>query len=87
MIDAKTRDKVARSEVVSLHLRRLAKRADPENGYLLSLAEFIDVHQTTISAWVAQGYVPLFQVRKMQKKFGRKHVPLNELCPEEFRSV
>lgn len=87
MTPVKSRDSMTRQELVSHHLRRLAKRVDPANGLLLKLAEHIDVHQTTLSAWTAQGYVPLFQVRKMQKKFGRKHVPLAELCPEEFRSV
>ena len=87
MTPEKPRDSLTRSEIVSNRLRKLAKLADLDNGYLKILADRLDVHQTTISAWIAQGYVPVFQVRKLQRRFGKRHAPLDELCPPEFRSV
>lgn len=87
MTPVKPRDSLTRSEIVSNRLRKLAKLADLDNGYLKVLADRLDVHQTTISAWIAQGYVPMFQVRKLQRRFGNRSAPLDELCPEEFRSV
>ena len=87
MLDAKTRETMTRNELISHHMRRLALIADPVNGHLSKLADHIEVHATTISAWIAQGYVPWFQCKKIQKRFGRKLVPLDELCPEEFRSA
>jgi hypothetical protein len=87
MTPEKHREKPTRQEIVSNRLRKLAKLADLDNGYLKVLADRLDVHQTTISAWIAQGYVPVFQVRKLQRRFGKRCAPLDELCPEEFRSV
>lgn len=86
MLDEKTRVSMTRKELVSHHLRVLALRVDPVNGYLTSLAEELDVHTTTLSAWISQGYVPLFQCRKMQKKFGRRFVDLDDLCPAQYRN-
>lgn len=87
MLDAKTRESLSRSDLVSHHLRVLALLADPRNGLLKNLADKIPVHPTTLSTWIEQGYVPLFQCRKLQKLFGKKKVPLDELCPEEFRNA
>jgi hypothetical protein len=85
MLDAKTRDSMSRKDLVSHHLRVLALQVDPRTGLLNRLAEELDVHPVTLSAWIAQGYVPWFQCKKLQKRFGRKLVPLDDLCPEEFR--
>jgi hypothetical protein len=85
MLDAKARESMTRSEVVSYYLRTCALRVDPRYGYLTSLAEEIGVHVTTLSAWIEKGYVPHFQVKKLIKRFGRKVVSLDDLCPESFR--
>jgi hypothetical protein len=66
-------------------LRLLALHADPRNGHLTVLAEEINVHPTTISVWIDKGFVPEFQCRKLVKRFGKKRVPLDDLCPEENR--
>lgn len=86
MIDATTRETMTRTQLVSYHLRLLALNLDPETGHLTKLAEEIEVHPTTLSSWIAQGYVPYFQFKKLRKRFGKKMVPLDDLCPEEFRS-
>lgn len=89
MLDQKTRDSLTYSELVSHHLRRLALLVDPASGHLSALAETINVHPTTLSTWIAQGYVPLFQVaklQKLQKNFDNKPIPTDELCAEQFRS-
>jgi hypothetical protein len=85
MLDAKARDALSRTDLVSYCLRLLALNVDPGNGHLTKLAEAIDVHPTTVSAWIGQGYVPMFQCKKLQKRFGQKAVPLDDLCPHEFR--
>jgi hypothetical protein len=87
MLDAKTRDSMSRNDLVSHHLRRLALIADPTKGRLTWLAEELDVHTVTVSTWIAQGYVPMFQCKKLQKRFGKKAVPLDDLCPEEYRNT
>lgn len=86
MLDQQARVSLTRKELVSYHLRTLALRVDPLNGHLVRLADELDVHPTRLTAWVTQGYVPMFQVRKMQKRFGKKHVLADELCPPEYRS-
>ena len=78
---------MTRKEKVSFHLRTLALRIDPRNGHLQSLADEIGVHSTRMTAWINQGYVPMFQVRKLQKRFGEDHVPVDELCPPEYRNA
>jgi hypothetical protein len=87
MLDASTRVSMTRQELVSHHLRSLALRVDPVYGQLKMLAADIDVHTTTLSAWIAQGYVPEFQVRKMLRRYGKKYVILDDLCPVEYRNA
>lgn len=76
---------MTRSEIVSWHLRRMARKVDPENGLLSRLAEEIEVHPTTVSDWIAQGYLPSFQVKKLHRRFG-KLAPMDDLCPAEHRA-
>lgn len=87
MLDAKTRETLSRNDLVSHHLRVLALIVDPRKGQLNRLAEAIEVHPTTLSTWIEQGYVPLFQCKKMERRFGKKKVLVDELCPEEFRNA
>lgn len=75
---------LSRSEIVSYHLRRMAKKADPVNGWLMVLADDLEVHPTTISDWIAQGYIPQHQCKRLHKRFG-KLAPFDELCPLENR--
>jgi hypothetical protein len=85
MLDATARASMTRSEIVSYYLRLIALRVNPRTGHLTALAEELGVHPTTISAWIDKGYVPEFQVKKLVKRFGKKTVSLDELCPPEFR--
>lgn len=71
---------MSRSDIVRAHLLRMAKRVDPDAGLLQNLAAAIDVHPTTISDWIAQGYIPHFQCKKLHKRFG-KLAPVDDLCP------
>lgn len=87
MLDQQTRVSMTRKELVSYHLRTLALLLDPRNGHLSKLAAEISVHSTRVTAWINQGYVPLFQVRKLEKRFGKKNVPSDELCPPEYRNL
>lgn len=75
---------MSRSEIVAYHLRRMAKRIDPITAHYVKLAEEIGVHQTTMSDWIAQGYVPHFQCKKLHRRFG-KLAPLDDLCPVSHR--
>lgn len=86
MQEVQKRVSMTRQELVAFHLRTLALRVDPRNGHLSKLADEISVHSTRVTAWINQGYVPMFQVRKLQKMFGKKHVPVDELCPPEHRA-
>jgi hypothetical protein len=86
MLDAKTRDSLSRKDLISHHLRLLALIVDPPKGELVSLADDIGVHAATLSAWISQGYVPWFQCKKLQKRFGKKMVPFDDLCPAEYRN-
>lgn len=81
----KPREEMTRNELVSFILRQCALLCDPKHGHLKSLAAVIDAHEVTLSVWIGQGYVPEHQVRKLQKKFGKKNAPLDDLCPVEFR--
>jgi hypothetical protein len=81
----KPREEMTRQEIVSFALRQCALLCDPKHGHLKSLAAVIDAHEVTLSVWIGQGYVPEHQVRKLQKKFGKKNAPLDDLCPVEFR--
>lgn len=81
----KPRDEMTRQEIVSLVLRQCALLCDPRHGHLKSLADALEVHEVTVSVWIGQGYVPEHQIRKLQKKFGKKNAPIDDLCPVEFR--
>lgn len=80
----KPRDEMTRTELVSYILRSCALLVDPRLGLLRSLAETLEVHEVTVSAWIAQGYVPQHQALKLNKRFG-EHAPVDDLCPAEFR--
>lgn len=86
MLDTKIREGLSRNDLVSHHLRVLALIVDPPRGHLTNLADAIGVHVTTLSAWIAQGYVPWFQCKKLVKRFGKKTVVLDDLCPDEYRN-
>ena len=81
----KSRDEMTRQELISFILRNCALMCDPRYGRLKALAEAIDTHEVTVSVWISQGYVPEHQVRKLQKRFGKKSAPIDDLCPVEFR--
>lgn len=81
----KPREEMSRQEIVSFVLRQCALLCDPRHGHLKTLAAEIDAHEVTLSVWINQGYVPLHQCQKLQKKFGKKNAPLDDLCPVEFR--
>lgn len=87
MLDTKARGALSRNDLISHHLRVMALVVDPRKGELVKLADEIPVHPATLSAWIAQGYVPYFQCKKLLKRFGKKLVVMDELCPEEFRNV
>jgi hypothetical protein len=72
VLDQKTLEALTPSEKVSHAMRVLALNVDPAEGKLSALADEIGVHPATISAWIAGGYVPEFQVEKLEKRFGRK---------------
>lgn len=84
-LSAAAKRKMSRSDIVAWHLRRMARKADPDNGYLTAVAELIDVHPTTISDWIAQGYIPMFQVKKLHKRFG-KLAPEADLVQQDSRT-
>ena len=86
MLDTKARGTLSREDLISHHLRVMALVVDPPRGQLINLADDIGVHAATLSAWIAQGYIPYFQCKKLLKRFGKKLVLLDELCPEEFRN-
>ena len=81
----KPRSEMTRQEVVSVILRSCALLVDPRNGHLRSLAVALELHEVTLSNWIAQGFVPEFQVQKLQRKFGSQAAPLDDLCPVENR--
>jgi hypothetical protein len=81
----KPRDQWTREEVVGFHLNMLALHVDPKDGLLTTLAMAIEVDPVTLGRWKAQGYVPWHQVVRLQKRYGKKLVPENELCPAENR--
>ena len=71
---------MTRQEIVRAHLLRMARRVDRDHGHLQSLADAIEVHPTTISDWINQGYIPHVQCKRLHKRFG-KLAPVDELCP------
>lgn len=81
----RTREQMTREERVSFVLRQCALLVDPRNGYLKSLADVLEIHEVTLSVWIKQGYVPFHQAKKLQKRFGKKRAPVDELCPTSFR--
>lgn len=81
----KPRDQWSRQDVVAFHLRTLALHVDPLRGEIKALADAIEVNPITISRWATQGFVPLHQVKRLQKRYGEKLVPGDELCPAANR--
>lgn len=59
-------------ERVALCLRKCALEIDPRQGLLKALAQHIDMHETTLSMWQAQGYIPRKSARMLQRKFGKR---------------
>jgi hypothetical protein len=84
-LKAAARARMTRPQVVAWHLRRMARKVDPDKGHLARLAEHIEVHPTTLSDWMSQGYIPMFQCKKLHRRFG-KLAPIDDLCPPENRS-
>jgi hypothetical protein len=79
VLDQKTLDSLTPSERVSHALRQFALIVDPAEGKLTALADELNVHPATLSAWIANGHVPEFQIPKLKKSFGhlvRKLLPL-----------
>ncbi len=81
----KPRSEWTRNEVVGFHLGVLALHVDPLNGQLNVLADALELNAMTLTRWKAQGYVPFHQVKRLQKRYGKKLVPEDELCPVEYR--
>jgi len=81
----KPKEEWTRQETVSFYLRTLALHVDPDNGRIQALALALEINKLTLYRWKAQGYVPWHQVKKMQRRYGKKLVPENELCPVENR--
>lgn len=61
-----------RQTLIALCLRKCALEVDPRLGLLKSLALHIDMHETTLSIWQSQGYIPRKSARMLQRKFGKK---------------
>jgi len=81
----KPRDQWSREEIVGFHLHTLALHVDPRDGRLSLLADAIEVDAVTIGRWKTQGYVPMFQVRRLLNRFPPELVPEDDLCPAEYR--
>lgn len=69
-LDPERKRRMTPSEVVKHHLLTMALVVDPGNGRLEHLAEAIELHPVTLSKWIAQGYIPDFQLRKLVNRFG-----------------
>lgn len=63
----------------------LALHVDPKDGLLSTLAEAIEVNPITVWRWKSQGFVPYHQVTRLQRRYGKKLVPEDELCPAQYR--
>jgi len=74
-----------RQDTVAFHLNVLALHVDPQRALLSKLAEAIEVDSVTLSRWKNQGFIPWHQVRRLLKKYGKRLVPADELCPVEYR--
>lgn len=75
-LEPELKRRLSPSEIVRHHLLKMALVVDPSHGRLNHLCDEIDVHPTTVSQWIKQGYIPSFQLRKLEKRFG-------ELAPVE----
>lgn len=81
----KPRGQWSRTEIISFHLNVLALHVDPLHGRLTTLADALEINPITLSRWKTQGYVPWHRVKYLQKRYGRKLIPEDELCPVEYR--
>lgn len=81
----KPREQWTREEVIGFHLALLALHVDPKHGRLNALADAIEINPITLGRWKTQGYVPWHQVQRLQKRYGKKLVPEDELCPLDYR--
>lgn len=81
----KPREEWTRSEIVAFHLNILALHVDPLEGRQAALAEALEMSRFALGRWVSMGYVPWHQVKRLKKRYGKKLVPEDELCPAEYR--
>lgn len=77
-----SREDLSHSDELRRCLRRCALEIDP-NGEFTALADELGVVPGTIGNWIRDGRVPLFQGRKISRRFG-KIAPLSTLCPDEY---
>lgn len=82
----KPREHWSRNEVVGFYLGVLALHVDPMHGRLNLLADAIEVNSMTLTRWKSQGYVPFHQVKRLQRRYGKKLIPEDELCPVDYRT-
>ena len=68
-----------RQTVVAFVLRQCALAVDPRYGKLSVLAEEVDVHYTTLSLWIQQGWVPTRAAKRLQRRFGKKLINIELL--------
>lgn len=66
-----------RQEAVSVCLRSCALVVDPRRGLLKSLADEMDLHETTLSVWIREGRIPPKSAKRLLRRFGKKLVDLS----------
>lgn len=81
----KPREQWSREEIIGFHLGLLALHIDPLHGRLNVLADAIEIDPITVGRWKSQGYIPWHQVKRLQKRYGKKLIPEDALCPAEHR--
>ena len=74
---------LSREDIVALCLRQCALVIDPRNGYLKSLADQFEWHETTLSTWIKNGRIPFKAARRLQRVFGSKLVNIPLVTGEE----
>jgi len=63
---------ISREDFISFTLRQCALSVDPRYGKLSSLAQSLDMHESTLHVWVRNGRIPKKAARILQRKFGKK---------------
>ena len=69
-------------EFVSVTLRQCALILDPQYGRLTAVAEFLEVHETTVRVWIRNGLVPHKHCYLLLKRFGKKWIDFDRLVGE-----